>query len=236
MQGRIEVGVYGSAVIGHEQPYRVYLPPCYDWNTDRYPVLYMLHGYPFDDSHWDDLGIDDAADAGIAAGVLPPFIIAMPAADNEGTYTNSSGGSGSFEAVLLDEFVPFIEAAYRAASDPKGRAVGGMSRGGVWALEIAFRNPELFAAVGGHSAALSVNLSPPMYDPIVLAHDPTILSLRIFLDVGASDWVLPGMEDLHAALTEAGVPHGYFVFDGQHHNDYWAGHVADYLAFYAAQW
>ncbi len=235
-QGHIETGTFRSAVIGQIQPYRVYLPPCYGFSDQRYPVLYMLHGYPFDDSHWDDLGIDEAADAGIARGDLPPFIIAMPGADNEGTYTQTSGGANSFEGVMLDEFIPFIEANYRALGSAAGRAIGGMSRGGVWSLEIAFRNPDHFGAVGGHSVALDVNLAPPVYDPLYLANDPAIRALRIYLDVGEGDWVLPGMEDLHAALTAAEVPHNYAVYEGVHADSYWSAHVEEYLAFYAAEW
>jgi enterochelin esterase-like enzyme len=244
-QGRIEVGTFFSAVIGREQPFRVYLPPCYGLSDVHYPVLYMLHGYPFDDSHWDEIGIDEAADAGIAAGVLPPFIIAMPSADNEGTFTRTSGGANSFEAVLLDEFVPFIESTFRVIDRAEGRAIGGMSRGGVWSLEIAFRHPDRFAAVGGHSVALNVNLAPPDYDPFYLVNDPAIRSLRIYLDVGEDDWTLgqgqdgsarPGMQDLHEALTAAGVAHGYHVYPGAHNDDYWSEHVAEYLAFYTADW
>jgi enterochelin esterase-like enzyme len=243
-QGRIEVGTFFSTVIGQEQPYRVYLPPCYDSLADsghrfddgRYPVLYMLHGYPFDDSHWDEIGIDEAADAGIVSGALPSFVIAMPGADNEGTYTNTSGGPGSFEAVLMDEFIPFIEATYRVADRAGGRAIGGMSRGGVWSLEIAFRNPDRFAVVGGHSVALNMNRAPPVYDPLYLAADPAIRSLRIYLDVGEDDWTLPAMEELHAALTAAGVTHDYYVYPGRHDDSYWSAHVGEYLVFYTADW
>jgi enterochelin esterase-like enzyme len=210
-------------------------------DEERFPVLYMLHGYPFDDSHWDEIGIDEAADAGIADESLPPFVIAMPSADNEGTFINTSGGPHSFEAVLLDEFIPFIEANYRVMDSPEGRAIGGMSRGGVWSLEIAFHNPERFAAVGGHSAALSVNYAPPVYDPIYLAADPAVRKLRIYLDIGEDDQFFSGMAELHAALTSAGVAHDYFIFPGYHKvspvdESYWSEHVAEYLAFYAADW
>lgn len=228
--------VFVSDLINQARPYRVYLPPCYDASDEVYPVLYMLHGYPYDDSHWDDLGIDKAADAGIADGTLPPFVIAMPSADNEGTYTNTSGGPGSFEALFLDDFLPFIEANYRVARQAQGRAIGGMSRGGVWALEIAFRNPDLFAAVGGHSVALSVNLAPPIYDPLHLAADPAIRSLRIYLDVGQDDWTQPSMEDLHTRLNASEVMHEYHVYEGSHADAYWAAHVQEYLLFYTAGW
>ena len=215
----------------------MYLPPCYEVGNERYPVLYMLHGYPFDDSHWDDIGIDEAADAGIAGGTMPHLIIAMPGAD-EGTFMRTSGGPRSFEAVLLDEFIPFIESNYRAEAQPEARSVGGMSRGAVWSLEIAFRNPGRFAAVGGHSSALGlgVNLAPAVYNPLHLASDPAIQSLRIYLDAGRDDWYLPGTEDLHAALVAVGVEHEYNIYEGSHQDSYWSAHVDDYLAFYSAMW
>jgi enterochelin esterase-like enzyme len=238
--GRVEFGTYASAIIGQEMTYRIYLPPCYGFDSsgskEPYPILYMLHGYPFDDSHWDKIGIDEAASEGITTGDLPSFVIAMPAADNEGTYTRTSGGPGSFEAVLIEEFIPFIESAYNVRRDAFGRAVGGMSRGGVWSLEIAFRHPDHFSSVGGHSPALNVNLAPPQFDPIDLAVDPSIRALRIYLDAGKSDWVLPGVQELHQALVGANVPHDYVLHEGEHADAYWSAHVAEYLAFYAKEW
>jgi len=67
--------------------------------------------------------------------------------------------------------MPFIESTIPHRWTAEGRAIGGMSRGAVWSLEIAFRNPARFAAVGGHSAALNVNQAPQMYDPLYLAAD-----------------------------------------------------------------
>jgi len=111
-----------------------------------------------------------------------------------------------------------------------------MSRGGVWSLEIAFRNPEQFGLVGGHSVALEVNLAGPAYDPLYLATDPDIKRLRIYLDVGAGDWAYPKMEELHQILDAAGVEHTFVINEGVHEDAYWAAHVAEYLDFYASTW
>jgi enterochelin esterase-like enzyme len=83
---------------------------------------------------------------------------------------------------------------------------------------------------------LNVNQAPAIYDPFHLAADPAVQSLRIYLDAGKGDWVLPGMEALHAALVAAGVTHDYSLFEGYHDDSYWSAHVAEYLAFYAAGW
>ena len=59
--------------------YRIYLPPCYDEMEDaRYPVLYLIHGQNFNDDQWDRLGVDESADALIAAEEMSPLLIVMP--------------------------------------------------------------------------------------------------------------------------------------------------------------
>jgi enterochelin esterase-like enzyme len=235
--GRIERGTFYSAVIGRTQPYRVYLPPCYRADGPPLPVVYMLHGSIQNDSHWDDDGLDEAATAAIHAGQAAPFVIAMPAGDLDGTYNHTSGGPGSFEQVMLEEFIPMIQQVYNVRSDRGGRAIGGLSRGAVWALEIAFRHPDLFISVGGHSNAVSVALAPPPYDPLVLAAQaPGIEQLRIYLDAGEYDWYREGGVQLDAILTQRGIPHTYIVNPGTHDDAYWQAHVAEYVAFYAAPW
>jgi len=37
---------------------------------------------------------------------------------------------------------------------------------------------------------------------------------------------------LHRALTEAGVPHGYFEYPGGHEWAYWNRHLGETLAFF----
>jgi enterochelin esterase-like enzyme len=90
--------------------------------------------------------------------------------------------------------------------------------------------------VGGHSVALSVNLAPPVYDPLYLAADPAIRSLRIYLDVGQDDWTRPSMDDLHNKLNASEVAHDYYVYEGSHADAYWAAHLQEYLLFYTAGW
>ena len=62
----------------------VYLPPSYSSNPDdRYPVLYMLHGFTDDDSkwfgwekHWIDL--KEVIDQAFAEGLSKEMIVVMP--------------------------------------------------------------------------------------------------------------------------------------------------------------
>ena len=229
-------GYFKSDVIGRRQHYFIYLPPCYDGNPDvRYPVVYLLHGIPMDERHWLDEGLVARADKLFGSGELPPFIIVMPHGDYS-LYTDTSGGSKSFESVFVNELIPAIDGRFRTLADAKHRAIGGISRGGVWALEIAFTHPELFDAVGGHSPALSVNRATAEYDPEVLAKTASIDKLRIFLDAGDRDWTRAGTQALSKILAERYLPHTYTVGQGDHDYPYWATQVEAYLRFYGAPW
>lgn len=236
LAGRVEQHTYFSQVTGEEEPFRIYLPPGYDETDRRYPALYLLHGWPYDEAHWDKLGVDEEADAAIVGGALPPFIIVMPGADPDGLFVNTSGGAGSFEEQVVNELMPHVDATYRALPTRGGRAIGGISRGGVWALEIAFRHTDAFAAVGAHSPALSANQAPWPYDPFNLLREPGVEALRIYLSAGDRDWARESTQALHEALDEQGIANEFVVHEGWHADPLWAGNVGEYLVFYAAEW
>ncbi len=236
--GRVEMGMYPSRVTGQSMPYRVYLPPGYDMAPVAYPVVYLLHGYPYDETHWDRLGVDEAAAAGICSGAYPPFIIVLPGCGSspDSIFVRTSGGDYSVEGLIVNELVPHIERTYRTWGTREGRVIGGISRGAVWALEIAFRRPDLFSAVGAHSPALSVNYPLPAYDPYVLARQPAVATLRIWLDAGVGTGGWAGANRLHQVLVEQGVPHEFVVAPGDHADAYWAQMLPVYLNFYTAAW
>ena len=236
LAGRVEQHTYSSRITGLEEPYRIYLPPDYDASGRRYPVLYLFHGWPYDESHWDNLGVDETADAAIQAGTLPPFIIVLPGADPDGIFVKTAGGDYSFEAQVVIDLVPHIDATYRTQAVREGRAVGGISRGGVWSLEIGFRHADMFAAVGGHSPALKYNQAPDVYNPFNLLDQPRVAELRIYLDAGDTDWALEGTQALHEALDAKGIPNQFAIHSGGHSDGLWAANLGEYLSFYAAGW
>lgn len=235
LAGRVEQRAYFSPTTGKDEHYRVYLPPGYDQTTKRYPALYLFHGWPYRAAHWDALGTEESADAGIQSGALPPFIIVQPKGA-EGVYVNTSGGDHSFEGQVVNDLIPHIDSTYRTWAEREGRAIGGISRGGVWALEIAFCHPDIFAAVGAHSPALSVNLAPTIYNPLYLLEEPGVATLRIYLDAGDADWSREGTQELDEALDAQGITHEFVVHPGGHSVIFWSANVAEYLAFYTAGW
>jgi enterochelin esterase-like enzyme len=232
--GQVVTGSFTSPLNGGQMDYRVYLPPCYGLDGLVYPTLYMFHGNATDDGHWDALGLDEAAEEAITGGLIPPLILVLP--DGNPLALTTSGGPHSFEGAVMDELIPYIEANYCSWPSAEGRAVGGLSRGGYWALEIAFRHPQAFASVGGHSAALVDSFAGPDLNPQVTALSQELGDLRIYLDMGRGDWYLANVERLHLDMEAAGIPHTWVLNEGRHEDAYWADRVGDYLLWYAQAW
>jgi enterochelin esterase-like enzyme len=206
-------------------PYRVYLPACYAALPQaRFPALYLLHGLAATDSQWDALGADEAAEALIAAGAAPPFLIVMPW-ERKGL---------EYESAIVDFLVPAIDATYHTRADREGRALGGISRGAGWALRIGIRHPDLFSALGLHSPAVIV---PDLYYlPGWLQAVPAGQMPRLWIDIGDHDVLLASARELTAVLDDTQVPYAWHLFTGYHEPAYWSAHVEEYLRWYSAGW
>jgi enterochelin esterase-like enzyme len=233
-QGTVFNSRFPSDVAGPSRAYHVYLPPCYGRDGRVYPVLYLIHGSIQSDSHWLELGLAEAADAGINSGRWPPFIAIMPFSGQLGNLT--SGGPKSIEGITLNYLLPYVDSAYCSWPEADGRAIGGISRGGYWALEIAINNPQYFSAVAGHSSHLRLQTDPEKYNPLVTYAKANLSRLRIWLDRGEKDFLRPGQEQFHESLSAAGIPHEYQVNPGGHNESYWAAHLVEYLDWHTAAW
>jgi len=223
--GRIEQGEVDHPDLARPLPYRIYLPACAgEPGFERLPAVYLLHGLTYDDGQWDRLGAPAAADQLIAAGQAPPFLLILPW-ERTGL---------DLELAVTEVLIPEIEAHYPAAAGRLNRAIGGLSRGGGWALRIGLQHPRLFGAVGLHSPAV---LSPDLfYLPEWIQAIPRDAMPRLALDIGERDPLRPEAlalaEQLHAeGLRVAVTPNA-----GRHTESYWAEHVGEYLEWYVEPW
>ena len=130
----------------------VYTPPDYDQSADqRYPVLYLQHGYGENEYGWGAQGhAGRIMDNLIAEGKAMPFIIVM-------TYgmTNEIrfGGMAEFkiepfQTVLIDELIPYVDAKFRTLADQPNRAMAGLSMGGMETKTITLNNLTVFSHIG----------------------------------------------------------------------------------------
>lgn len=173
----------------------VYLPPGYDDHPERrYPVLYMQDGQnmfeperAFGGNPW---RIDAAATKAIADRKAQPMIIvgvdhAGEARINEYTPTfdekrKAGGGAEAYAAFLVDVVKPMIDARYRTTGEA---ATGGSSLGGLVALYLALRRPDVFS-------------SAAVMSPSVWWNNKSVLSLvdtfegsqpRLWVDIGGRE-------------------------------------------------
>jgi enterochelin esterase-like enzyme len=234
MPGRLADGVYRSLILREDMPFRVYLPPCYDNSHAAYPALYLLHGTPSDSSDWERMGVADLASEAIDKSEWPAFIMVMPHVPDS-MYSNTDGGPNSYEAELVDGLVSFVDLAYRTDPRPQARALAGISRGGVWALEIGLRNPDVFSTVAAVSPSLAVNNPRPAYDPLAIARN-LVNPPRLLLMAGDHDWARDATEQLDQLLTARDVPHQYVVFPGKHEESAWQASLKLLLASLVSGW
>ena len=233
-QGTLFRSQFPSTVGGPLREYHLYLPPCYGEDGRAYPVLYLFHGSIQTDSHWADLGLAAHLDEGIRTRTFPPFIVVMPFNGELGNIT--SGNTNSIEGVTVDSLLPYIDETYCTWAAAEGRSIGGISRGGYWALMIAFRHPELFTAVAGHSSHLRFETDSELYNPLATYATADLSNIRIWMDWGETDFLRPGQQQLRDSLQQIGANLDVTVNPGGHNDAYWLTHLPTYLTWHADGW
>ncbi|MCA9258726.1 MAG: hypothetical protein KDA61_05985 [Planctomycetales bacterium] len=156
--GRVEQVLFPSPSTGIPRRAFVYTPPGYDKETSqRYPVLYLQHGWGEDETAWSNQGRANLIlDNLLAEGAIKPFLVVM-------TYgmTNEVRIGGlrdfkidAFETVLVNELVPYIDSHYRTQADQPHRAMAGLSMGGMETKQITLRNLDKFSHIGLFSGGM----------------------------------------------------------------------------------
>jgi len=142
-----------SEILGREVAYATLSPPLPDAELGRLPVLLLLHGLGDDHLALDDFGLARRLLDRIAAGALPPFHVVAPDG-GRGFWINWHDGSRRWEDCVLAEVLPAAERALGVAGARGARHVIGVSMGGIGALHVGLRHPELFASMASLSGAV----------------------------------------------------------------------------------
>jgi len=214
-----------SELLNYPIELQVYLPPCYeDREGESYPVLYLLHGQEMNEKTWGEIGAGATADSLINSGDIPPLLIVMPRERKDDRF----GGA------LANDILPYVDSHYRTLADRDHRALGGMSRGAGWALQVGLQNPGLFSALGLHSLAIFYADETEVSG--WLNKLPTDLTPRFYIDIGDNDSLIVSADWLDQALTRRNIAHNYHLNPGSHTRPYWAKHLPDYLRWYTANW
>jgi enterochelin esterase-like enzyme len=227
--GRVESGSIDTT--RPPQEFLIYLPPCYDAQvTERYPVLYLLHGQLQTDDFWVvHLGAPAIADRLIHSGAAQPFIMVFP----DDRYWNQPAASG-FGDRVIDLVIPLIDLKYRTLTDRGHRAVGGLSLGGGWAIHLGLTRYDLFGTIGLHSPAIQPE-DEPYLEHWIKAVPPDSWP-RFWIDAGDADKDLGSITSFESLLTSYDLTHDWHLFTGDHSETYWRAHTPRYLQWYADGW
>ena len=172
--GRVVVTYLDSKLLrgnpGGENPRRrvsVYLPAGYDAHTaQRYPVLYYLHGFTWNDSLiFNQDGMKTLLDQAIANKQIRPFIMVVPNEQTRfgGSWYANSATNGPWADFTARELIGFIDKQFRTLARPGSRGLAGHSMDGGGTLRLALAYPGTWAAAYALSPAM---LGPhPSYLP-----------------------------------------------------------------------
>ncbi len=180
-EGRVTLNTFYSNTLQVEKSYNVYLPPGYDDNIQRYPVVYFLRLH---ESEWFDPNLPgrngatlkEVADGLMASGTTGKMILVGPSTgSNDGQVAGMMDmlrpdlasapgiGTGKFETYFINDLIPQIDATFRTLSGQAFRGVDGFSFGGYTSMVLALRNPGLFSSVGSYDGTFMWhNLDDPL--------------------------------------------------------------------------
>lgn len=129
-------GTVTNITYGSSYKARVYTPPGYS-TSQKYASMYLLHGMGGSEASWhdNDLYAHIQLDNLIAQQKVKPFII---------VFTRNDMNNWAFGPILFNDLIPYVEKNYSVSTDPKNRALGGLSMGGMQTINFGFPNADKF--------------------------------------------------------------------------------------------
>ncbi len=193
----------------------VYTPAGYGKNPNqKYPVLYLQHGWGENETSWGVQGKADLImDNLIADKKCQPFIVVMTyGMTNEARYGSiGTFNYKNFETVLVDELIPYIDSHFKTKTDRNSRAMCGLSMGGMETRNITLSRPEVFGYWGLFSGG---TYQPADMDK--LKESKAQLPKLMFISCGSKENP-DGVNKAAAALKSAGYNAVSFVSEGTAH-------------------
>lgn len=143
----------------------------------------------------------------------------------------------AYSEFLLTEILPFVQTHFnlRITDDPDGRAICGISSGGICAFTVAWERPDQFHKVLSHVGSFTNIRGGNKYPEMIRAADAK--PIRVFLQDGANDnrskrpgwnWVEANAL-MHAALEFKDYDHKYVFGEGPHSGNHGGSILPDSL-------
>jgi enterochelin esterase-like enzyme len=242
--GMISKVWYPSPTLEKSRRMYIYTPPGYAGSTEKYPVLYLLHGAGGDEDAWTTLGRTPyILDNLIAAGKAKPMIVVMtngnawssaasseePKALTTPDYTQMP--RGGFEKSLVADVIPYVEKNYRVLTDKNNRAIAGLSMGGMHTQNISNANPGMFGYIGVMSMGLMNDSRWATYNEE--EHKKQLKALQdsgvklYWIACGKEDFLIESVNNLRKLYDGMGFKYEYVETTGGHTWTNWRIYLAD---------
>ncbi len=217
---------YESPTLNLKRRMYIYTPPGYETSTEKYPVLYLLHGAGGDEDAWTSLGrTPQIMDNLIAAGKAKPMIVVMtngnanqtaaPDAIPAGATQVAAGGragggmsGNAFPDSLAKDVVPFIEKSYRVLTNKQNRAVAGLSMGGGHTISVSTSYPTMFDYIG----VMSMGSNDETLFVKLKAENPKLF----WVGCGSDDFLIANARNLVEILKKQEFNYQYRESTGGH--------------------
>lgn len=223
-------------------------PAAYKNKQEKFPVIYLLHGYGGWYSNW-LLKVPELKDLADQYRLM----IVCPDGGYSSWYINSPVDTAwKFETYIVEEVISFIDARYRTIPNRRGRAITGLSMGGHGGLYLGFRHADLFGACGSMSGGVYLRPFPKNWDlakrlgdtlnhaanwenysVINIVEQKPADSLAIIIDCGTEDFFYTVNHALHEKLLRLKIPHDYIERPGRHDWAYWSNAVRYQVVFFS---
>ncbi|HEX9614811.1 MAG TPA: alpha/beta hydrolase family protein [Bacteroidota bacterium] len=233
--------------------YSILLPEKYD-TSNKYPVLFLLHGYDGGHADW-------TARTSLQCFVADhALIIVMPDAGNSWYVNSISDPSRGTEDLILHELTDHVSAHY--SIDKHRQAIAGLSMGGYGAVMLALKHPGRFRFAGSLSGALSIpgdidtwehkpwgrRIEPNLkatfgttpnefrntHNPFLLLKKDSASSMPYLYFVMGTHDDFAGFLPAHRALTDslraAGISYEYHEVPGGHSWEFWGRTIRPLLS------
>lgn len=233
--GEIRIKRYFSKITNSWRTFYLYTPPGYDQNlTEKYPVLYILHGGGEDQRGWAQQGkLDIIMDNLIAQDKAVPMIIVM-VDGNMPLQGFREDVLKLFEIELKECIIPFVEKNYRVKTDSKYRALAGLSMGGLQTLYVGFKNTNLFSYLGVFSSGwiipMQENIANEQYNYIEKNIDKIKNELKLlWLSMGGKeDIAWNNCQIMMKKFDELKLDYKYTEYQGGHTWPVWRLSLYDF--------
>ncbi|MDB5024879.1 MAG: esterase family protein [Mucilaginibacter sp.] len=215
---------------------------------EKYPVLYLLHGFSGNYSDW----VKKAPDVVPLADQYHCLIVCPDGNFASWYFDSPLSNEWKYETYVASELVSWIDRHYSTIANRTGRAITGLSMGGHGALYLAIRHQDTYAAAGSMSGCVDLVPFSKSFDiSQVLGDyesnqqrwkDNSVInmldqikpnSLAIIFDCGYSDGFYPSNMEMHNRLVQMKIPHDFIVRDGGHSWEYWGNSIVYQMLFFS---